>query len=253
MAPGLKHWGAAKHLLRYINATKNVGIAFGPRPNTFPHDRSTLFGSLDFRRCIDLRFYRDKLAKMRRALAEEPLAQSPPSERKKVRFDPKSLPNLDVTFMGAETYNRHACSPKSECVIVTLNELDRTIEDEQRLRVTGADLEDEDVKAVQERHMLLDVLPRYTELRCGLRIHIGSPILLLLTRLSELTCRLVLGLNFPARSSPAAMGLTTNSYECNFDSNPSQTAQSSPGVGTITPRCRLTTLPTAVEQVPFNL
>ncbi|KAL1971412.1 hypothetical protein VTN31DRAFT_2344 [Thermomyces dupontii] len=88
--------------------------------------------------------YRDNLAKMRRALAGEPSEPTPPPLRKKVRFDPKIPTTTDIAFVGAEAYKRHIRSPKSECFITTLHELDRAIEDKSRIRVTGADLEDEE-------------------------------------------------------------------------------------------------------------
>jgi len=88
--------------------------------------------------------YRDNLAKMKRALRPNSEAQPPQPVRKKVQFDPKAFPNVNVAFIGAEAYKRHARSPKSECFIISLSELDRTIEDKQRLRVTGADSEDEE-------------------------------------------------------------------------------------------------------------
>lgn len=86
---------------------------------------------------------RDNLAKMKRALAGEPPARPLSPPRKKVRFDPKILTTIDVAFIGAEAYKRHIRSPKSECFVITLNELDQAIKDKAQMRVAGADLEDE--------------------------------------------------------------------------------------------------------------
>ncbi|KAL1973423.1 hypothetical protein VTN31DRAFT_6058 [Thermomyces dupontii] len=88
--------------------------------------------------------YRDNLAKMERALAGKSPVQPPSPPRKKVRFNPKALTTIDVAFIGAEAYKRHIRSLKSECFSFTLSELDRAIEDKARMRVTGADPEDEE-------------------------------------------------------------------------------------------------------------
>ncbi|KAL1954526.1 hypothetical protein VTO42DRAFT_1086 [Malbranchea cinnamomea] len=67
-----------------------------------------------------------------------------PPKSEEVRSDTKALTTIDVIFIGAEAYKRHIRSPKSECLSFTISELDHAIEDKARMRVTGADPEDEE-------------------------------------------------------------------------------------------------------------